>query len=231
MSEIAKALPHKPSSLNDTGINNSLCYLLDSNPSVDDLGDHMVSCDSLAARELSKQQDGMVGRDVTANDYNDGYVGFSFTKIGADGEALPVTASHWTCVKDNVTGLLWENKTSDGGLHDDSKRFTNNSANQGLADDASGFIFALNQQNFCGISSWRLPTVEELHSIVDYSTTFQGISRDTTFFQNNASSSWTSSACVVEADCTWIVDLTYGSVYSFPTEVDTKLSIRLVSFK
>ena len=63
-------------------------------------------------------QDAQSGRDVTANDDSDGHAGFSFTKISSTGAALPASATEWSCVKDNVTGLMWEVKTDDGGLHD-----------------------------------------------------------------------------------------------------------------
>lgn len=53
-------------------------------------------------------QDGDNGRDVTDIDANDGRAGFSFTKLDAAGNDLPADATDWTCVRDNVTGALWE---------------------------------------------------------------------------------------------------------------------------
>ena len=67
------ARPNKITSLNDTGINNEQCYQLGSNT--------LVACTSAAATALSNSQDGMVGRDVTADNGNDGRAGFSFTDI------------------------------------------------------------------------------------------------------------------------------------------------------
>ena len=49
---------------------------------------------------------------------------FDFTKIDANGNALPVTATNHSCVKDNVTGLMWEVKTDDGGLRDKDWYYT-----------------------------------------------------------------------------------------------------------
>lgn len=60
------------------------------------------------------------------------------------------------CVKDNVTGLLWEQKT------------TANKDNTYTWDDTAQHINALNAANYCGYSDWRLPTREELMSIIDY---------------------------------------------------------------
>ncbi len=39
----------------------------------------------------------------------------SYTKLDKDGNALPVTATSWSMVKDNVTGLIWEMKTNKDG--------------------------------------------------------------------------------------------------------------------
>lgn len=61
-------------------------------------------------------QDGSRGRDVTEPSSTDGVLGFSFTKIDASGNPLPASAPAWSCVRDNVTGLVWENKVNDN-LH------------------------------------------------------------------------------------------------------------------
>jgi hypothetical protein len=63
-------------------------------------------------------QDAQYGRDKTLNNNANGHAGFSFTKISSTGIALAANARIWNCVQDNVTGLLWEGKTNDGGLHD-----------------------------------------------------------------------------------------------------------------
>ena len=43
-----------------------------------------------------------------------GEAGFDFTKLDANGNALPASATSWDCVRDNVTGLIWEVKTTSG---------------------------------------------------------------------------------------------------------------------
>ncbi|MFH1162839.1 MAG: hypothetical protein V1852_02105 [Pseudomonadota bacterium] len=42
----------------------------------------------------------------------------SYTKLDSNGNALPLSATEWVMIKDNLTGLIWENKTNDGGIHD-----------------------------------------------------------------------------------------------------------------
>jgi len=69
-------------------------------------------------------QDCSHGRDVTHNDDSDGHAGFSFTKLDSNGNPLPASATSWTCMRDNVTGLIWEVKTDDGGLRDKAWNYT-----------------------------------------------------------------------------------------------------------
>jgi PKD repeat protein len=104
--------------LNDTGITAIQCYSAGTNT--------LSLCSSPAALALNPAQDGMQGRDVVAatNSATDGKLGFSFTKIGAAGETLPASATAWSCVKDNVTGMVWEVKTKEGGLRDWTKTYT-----------------------------------------------------------------------------------------------------------
>jgi hypothetical protein len=55
-------------------------------------------------------QDASHGRDVAFPDSGDGSAGYSFTKIDVHGNELADSATTWTCVRDNVTGLVWEVK-------------------------------------------------------------------------------------------------------------------------
>jgi hypothetical protein len=71
-----------------------------------------VSCSSPEARALSTRQDGQVGRDAVAatKASSDGKLGFQFSAVPGG------------CVRDEATGLTWESKTTDGGLHDTNGR-------------------------------------------------------------------------------------------------------------
>lgn len=70
------------------------------------------------------------------------------------------------CVFDESTGLLWENHTASAGIHSVKNRFTN--LNNGEDNDTSGHIAAVNEAKLCGHDDWRLPTLQELHTLVDY---------------------------------------------------------------
>lgn len=179
-------------------------------------------------------QDGQYGRDVLLNDDADGHAGFSFTKVARDGTQLPPAAADWACVLDNVTGLMWEVKTDDGGLRDKDALYTNYSEGYnpvgkfGAATDAAGFVKAVNAEGLCGIKDWRLPTVDELHGIADYSHPLPGPAIDAAFFPNTANAfHWTASPHARSAVRGWGINFDDGRVYG-DEDRDRPSAVRLV---
>ncbi|MEA1048322.1 DUF1566 domain-containing protein [Lamprobacter modestohalophilus] len=184
-------------------------------------------------------QDGGDGRDVTHNDPSDGHAGFSFTKLDDNGNDLLADAADWSCVRDNVTGLIWEVKTDDGGLHDKDDRYnwyntdpSTNGGFDGYADDdrnicagyeshdpasycnTQAFVERVNQRGLCGTRDWRLPSSNELLSIVSNDRNLPAI--DTDYFPNTVSSwFWSSSPNAVHSVNAWSVDFRYGYVYDY----------------
>ncbi len=153
-------------------------------------------------------QDAQSGRDVTQNNDSNGHAGFDFTKISRTGAALTAKAKSWNCIKDNVTGLMWEVKTDDNGLHDKDWTYSwyepDNSKNGGFAGlrnggscggtsacDTHAYVKAVNAAGWCGHNDWRMPSKAELYSIADYGFYDPGI--DTTFFPNTLSALFWSS--------------------------------------
>ncbi|WP_127022415.1 DUF1566 domain-containing protein [Rheinheimera mangrovi] len=148
-------------------------------------------------------QDGEHGRDALARagqlqKVGGGDAGFDFTKLDASGNDLPASATEWSCVRDNHTGLIWEVKTTDGGLRDMNHFYTwynpDNSTNGGSAGTQNGgsctgsdcdtyaFVQAVNQQGLCGANDWRMPTQKELLGIVHNGQIMPAI--DTHYFPN-----------------------------------------------
>jgi hypothetical protein len=126
----------------------------------------------------------------------------SYTKLNAYGNALPDSASSWSMVKDNVTGLIWENKTDNGSIHDKDDTYNWYNAQ-------NVFIANLNRARFGGFSDWRLPTIKELSSIVNSGTYNPAI--NTAYFPNTLSSSyWSSTTDVHNADSAWDSALCVG---------------------
>ena len=70
-------------------------------------------------------------------------------------------------VTDNLSGLVWEQKTDDGGVRDIDARYTW-SADSSLAADGTVFtvlLATLNSERFAGAGDWRLPNIAELQTI------------------------------------------------------------------
>ncbi|MEI7840524.1 MAG: DUF1566 domain-containing protein [Methylococcaceae bacterium] len=201
------------SQLNDTGVTPKQCYQLNSTA--------LVACTSPKAKALNKFQDGMMGRDTktATNSKIDGLLGFGFTKMSSTGAPLPVTASNWACVRDNITGLIWENKTSDFGLHDGFNSYTHFSASADMTQetDVGSFVKAVNKEKLCGASDWQLPSAQELESIVDYGVAYPGPTIDAAFFPNTQPKSyWASEYFVGVTDDVsqhgWVVTFDVGFV-------------------
>lgn len=164
--------------LNDTGT--TLCS---------DTTNNFLTCPQVGF----PNQDSELGRDAqsaTLEKTGAGRLGFDLTKLDANGLDLPATATTWSCLRDNVTGLIWEVKDITGsltGIQSYDNTFTwynpDNSTNGGNAGtpnggncsggincDTEGYVQAINQQQLCGYNDWRLPTQVELLSIYDYDT-------------------------------------------------------------
>jgi hypothetical protein len=88
------------------------------------------------------------------------------------------------CTLDRFTGLMWELKSNEPGLHDwrntyswfDPDEANNELDYRGLAGggqcagsicDTSDFVRSVNAAGYCGYHDWRLPTRDELQSISD----------------------------------------------------------------
>lgn len=202
-------------------------------------------------------QDGSSGRDSTATHDEDGRKGFSFTKIDAAGAALASSASQWSCVKDQVTGLTWEMKTDDSGLHDKDDSYVWYESDPRLGNgglpgyekasdydpsrndqtcsgfsmgnnttycNTKAFVNRVNQAGYCGATNWRLPTREELNSIVDYEASPR---IDTSYFplvQSNYY--WTSVPYAYLNKHIWAINFQYGG--GSPWEKQYNFPVRLV---
>jgi hypothetical protein len=179
-------------------------------------------------------QDGALGLDVdtASNTNDDGTKGFSYLKLDSTGKPIAVTATTWDCVRDNITGLVWENKvvaTNTTHLRSSAHRYTwystdtaNNGSNTGSTGsntcsatltgslcNTQAYVAAVNAAALCGKTDWRLPTREELRSIVNYGTYNPAI--DASYFANTQSDwHWSSSSLADIPSGAWGVNFNYG---------------------
>ena len=230
------------SKLNDTGITWGANYPDDIN----------ATCTS----NIAAPQDCNHGRDALAaagqlQKVGGGNAGFDFTKLDANGNDLPAGAILWSCVRDNHTGLIWEVKTDDDGLHDKDDRYTwfstnssTNGGHVGYENDGGGtchgydannsatycntqaFVARVNTQSLCGASDWRMPSREELVNIVDFGSFDPAI--DTNYFPNTIEfpSYWTGSPFADRGDYSWNVRFQTG--WDSYSDSDRSIAVRLV---
>ena len=132
-------------------------------------------------------QDGQRGADIVEQNgliekAGRGKAGFDYTRLNANGDEQDASADTWSCVRDNVTGLVWEVKTDDGTLQDKDYTYSwySDDVNGGYEGDLSGsdtvcsltncntqaYVTALNAQGLCGFYDWRMPTHQELFSLM-----------------------------------------------------------------
>src|SRR5690606_33668967 len=78
------------------------------------------------------------------------------------------------------------------------------------------YINEANYRGLCGFSDWRLPTVEELRGVVQYSSQTHVSQPDAQFFPNQTSESgsayWTATASASNVQSTWCVESSSGDL-------------------
>jgi len=198
------------------------------------------------------QQDCSHGRDAqaaanTLTKIGAGAAGFDFTKLDVSGTALSIQNSpwsttgseangtQWSCVKDNHTGLIWEVKTTDGGIHDKNNTYRwggltaqgrEHVSKEGTYyDDWNTLVADSNSNNFCGFNTgWRVPNPAELRSIVHLGRHSPSIDMD--YFPNIGAPVWSSSPMAHDSNPAWNTSLFYGDTYGISR--DTSRPVRLV---
>ena len=225
---VSAGTPSPTGKLNDTGI--TLCgdYAFGNSGN----HDNNLSCNLTTDDEgdpVPLGQDGVTGRDANTatNNDNDGHKGFSFTKLSSNGSALAnQNSTTFSCVKDNVTGLIWEVKQTATGLHNKDDVYTwfntdaaTNGGNSGTVNtnascegktnntcNTQAYVVRVNKASLCGATNWRLPTRKELGSLTRYglglgiTLSFSAI--DTTYFPNTKASPFFTAA--TDEDFYWM---------------------------
>jgi Protein of unknown function (DUF1566) len=162
-----------------------------------------------------------------------------------DGELQKGLARSYTdngdgTITDNGTGLVWEKLSDDSSIHDKDNKFTWDAA---FATKVASFNLAA----FAGHTDWRLPNVNELHSLVHYDS-FPAISTafafppfcrpGCTIFTcscpgggglNDRAYYWTSSTSSgSQSHTAWVVDFDFGEVSVLSHSKTNSYRVRLV---
>lgn len=142
------------------------------------------------------------GRDtnVLTNDSADGALGFSFNRQAA-------------CTDDKVSGLTWQKV----------------SATTSTFGSLTVYINAVNAAAPCGFTDWRVPTANELLSLMDASSTNGNAPNADRVGAVDAMTGqfWTSEAKVDATDNAWLVDADNSGAISFGAKTSA-LRVRLV---
>lgn len=168
-----------------------------------------------------------------------GNAGFDFTKLDSRGiplanqtmtwdqEGSEQVGSRWSCVMDNVTGLTWEVKHADlnsvqyfqhkySWFNDDTRNGGSPGSLEGgqcvglTQCNTKDYLAYINTElKLCGSAQWRLPTINELLSIVDHSKVAPPL--DTFYFPNASTDAhWSSQTVAHQPDYAWYVYFTAG---------------------
>lgn len=120
-------------------------------------------------------------------------------------------------VTDNHTGLMWEKLSDDGSIHDKDVPYT-------WSDAFATKVATLNSGSFAGYNDWRVPSVMELQSIVNFGAANPSV--DTAFDSACAPNCtvttcsctqsynyWASTTNLSVPSGAWIVDFNDGAAY------------------
>jgi hypothetical protein len=150
------------------------------------------------------------GRDVNTltQDNGDGALGFSFASVNSG-----------ACIQDKVTGLIWQKNWPITGI---------------VYSGADALVDNANSTFLCGKTDWRVPTSNELLSLMNFSVPVNNpINADAL---NSLLSGdwmtgefWTSETMATATDNAWVVSPGQGGVVSFLAKTASTPFVRLVS--
>lgn len=152
-----------------------------------------------------------------------------YIKHDTNGSSLDDNNEQWTCVQDTATGLMWEVKSESDAMRKPDNLYSwfdpetraikgkpDGGRCKGDADcDTHAYIEAMNKQNFCGHNDWRLPTREQMQTLVDFEGGDVNTKIDNQYFPRTMPSwYWTSSEHDKKNDYAWYVLFRNGHALS-----------------
>ncbi|OQX01193.1 MAG: hypothetical protein BWK80_60495 [Desulfobacteraceae bacterium IS3] len=156
-----------------------------------------------------KEKRGSASDDFYGQDGNYTVNASSYTKLNSGGKEVSSTSTTWSMIKDNITGLTWAVKQS----KDNSADVTNphDGDNTYTWDKVStDFLSKLNDSpGFGGVTDWKLPTIQQLDSLVNAATATASI--DTASFPSMGAEYWSSTADAVSGKA-WYINFGKGGM-------------------
>ncbi|QOC22506.1 DUF1566 domain-containing protein [Wenzhouxiangella sp. AB-CW3] len=152
----------------------------------------------------------------------------SWSRIGPDGETLADNDPDHHCIFDERTGLMWEVKREDAGLHQPGQQYSwyfadeqINMGEPGARDDGDcvnsrcdteGFASAVNEAGLCGFHDWRVPTRNEMMTLGDRRLMDEtGLIVDPAWLPHvKAGEYWASETFRLYPQSAWAVDMRHG---------------------
>ena len=152
----------------------------------------------------------------------------NWQRVDAAGHIMmPDSGEPHRCVLDPGTGLMWQVHGETAGLHDAANRYSWYSTDkqrhmsepgradggqcQGSPCDTQALVEAVNREQLCGHSDWRLPDREELFSLADERLLESGLMVDTAFFPGAVPEEyWTQGTFRLYPESAWAVNFGNG---------------------
>lgn len=143
-----------------------------------------------------------------------------YIKHDMNGRSLTDNNEQWACVHDTQTGLMWEVKAQDDAMRNANNLYSwfdpENSNIKGKADggrckgdadcDTHAYVRVMNEKKYCGYNDWRLPTREEMQTLVSLEDGNEKVKINKQYFPEAMPSwYWTSSENSHHDDFAWYV--------------------------
>lgn len=129
-------------------------------------------------------------------------------------------------VNDNVTGLMWQQMT---GTQTYTWNQASGTATADMNDNPGGVVNICGSLSLGGHTDWRLPSMKELITLLDYAERPDQMAIDTVVFPSTKTDYWTSDVFELSSDIAWNVNFTTGTF--LPSGKSSKTYVKCVRGK
>ena len=168
-----------------------------------------------------------------------GMVSADLLKISKKGEMIELEETEWACILEEELNLYWEVKTAKEGLQYAKNTYTwfDGESGEEYGDyshhcswsrgcNTLAYVKKINEKSLCSFTDWRLPTLNELKTLVNYYGDADTLINAAFFPNTQADSYWTSTAVANSVLVVYEVPFVYGGSVARDKYFDTY--IRLV---